>query len=114
MSTYTRFFADKGEDGMGDYSWYAGVNRYVCAVLSEMRDQIKTMEDTSIPKRHLSSLIEEAQTCVNRMEAALEDWGDIRRGRDIIKKMKEEHKKLKKEIKALRAKRDELKGTKDD
>jgi hypothetical protein len=49
-------------------------------------------------KKMQGTLIEEAQTLVNRMECGLEDWGDLK---DMTKKLS----KIKKELKA---KRDEL------
>lgn len=87
-------------------------NRYVCSVLDEMRKQLKTLEGVNEDilvlhyVRITKLMIEEAQTMVNRMEASLEDYGDIKgmlKERDSlykeIKKLKEERNKLKEELK---------------
>lgn len=54
-------------------NWYSYPNRTLCSVLEEMRQALKNKH-----LRHLPGLIEEAQTYANRMEAALEDWRDVR------------------------------------
>ena len=79
------------------YDRWSGTNRYVCDVLKEMRKLTETNNYSSLP-----SLIEEVQICVNRMEAGLEDKGDLR-------ELAEERTKVKKEISKLRKKRDKLK-----
>jgi hypothetical protein len=77
-------------------NWYSYPNRVVCSVLEEMRDQLKILRQGRdsenlyyIVGRYLPSmemLVEEAQTLVNRMEAGLEDWSDLRKLREEIKK----------------------------
>jgi len=81
-------------------TFYSGPNRLVCSVLEEMRIHLETLCPETVDrfKAFHKMYIEEAQTLVNRMESALEDWSDIRRARDTIKS-------LKKEIKALEKKR---------
>ena len=87
--------------------FYSYPNRLVCSVLDEMRKQVRCLEkgkdseglyyliDRIVPSINL--LIEEAQTLVNRMESALEDWDDIRRAKKEIKKLEREISKLKSE-----------------
>tara|TARA_R110000796_G_scaffold158766_1_gene275412 strand:+ start:364 stop:639 length:276 start_codon:yes stop_codon:yes gene_type:complete len=72
------------------------VNRYVCTVLEEMRTCVKNLSVWTIYKnrRHLTVLIEEAQTLVNRMESAIEDSKSY-------EDMMIERRELKKEIKQL-------------
>ena len=72
------------------------VNRTLCDILDEMRKCHETRNYAG-----LMSLVEEAQSVANRMEAGLGDK------KDLIK-MNEEWHKLKKEIKKLRKKRDKL------
>lgn len=71
------------------YRFYGGLNRTICSVFQEMRDLDKTKNYSS-----LRSLIEEAQSMANRMEAALSDIGDIEDMRLEKKKLKNELKKL--------------------
>ena len=71
-----------------------GLNRYVCEVLEEMRTCTKTLNFAII-----SSLIEEVQTMVNRMEMALSDMKDLETLKDDIHEKKEELKVLEKKIK---------------
>ena len=54
-------------------------NRNICSVLDELRTAVGTMGFLTLPisKRHISSLVEEAQTLANRMEAALYDKRDL-------------------------------------
>lgn len=68
-------------------------NRTICAVLSEMRKAIETLNFS-----YLAGLIEEVQTLANRMEAALWDQQDINRLRDEKNKLKNEVKQLKKDL----------------
>lgn len=73
-------------------------NRTLCDVLSELR--------TCYENRNFSymlSLVEEAQTMANRMEAALYDKSDLRYAR-------EEYKKLKAKIAKLEKKAEKLEG----
>ena len=87
-------------------------SRYACTVLEEARAAVKSMNHLTLPmaKRHLSTLIEEMQTVVNRMEAGLEDkdsYGSVREflreARADLKKERAELKKAKKELKAINA-----------
>lgn len=77
-------------------------NRYICSVLEEIRNCHKSRNYS-----YLKGLIDEAQTLVNRMEAALEDKKDIERYREM-------RSELRKEIKELQKKRHELGGPKED
>jgi formate-dependent nitrite reductase cytochrome c552 subunit len=54
-------------------------------------------------KRHLSTLIEEMQTVVNRMEAGLEDKDSYGSVREFLKKANADLNKAKKELKAINA-----------
>jgi hypothetical protein len=71
-------------------------NRTVCSVLEEMRKCFETHNYSYLP-----SLIEEVQTLVNRMEAALWDQKDFKYRKEEYYKLKEEVKKLKKTKKEL-------------
>ena len=86
--------------------FYTYPNRLVCSVLDEMRKLVNCLKearntngeidyhvDRFIPS--MSMLIEESQTLVNRMEAALEDWSDIRRAKEEIKKLEQQISELK-------------------
>ena len=86
-----------------------GPNRYVCSVLDEMRKSLKSIDPRHVDEHIFSKLvslqgllIEEAQTMVNRMEAALDD-------NKCIREMEETMRELKTDIKKLRAKKKELK-----
>jgi hypothetical protein len=68
----------------------------VCSVLDEMRKCHETRNYSYLP-----GLIEEAQTMVNKMEAALYDQSDLKYAE---KKLKE----LKKEVEVLEAKKEFL------
>lgn len=79
-------------------SYYGmGPNRYMCSALEEMRAQLKLLAPANIIRYTsiTSMLIEEIQTMGNRMEANLEDMGDI-------EKMLHKRKELKKEIRDLK------------
>lgn len=67
-------------------------NRFVCSVLDEMRDCIKTLRFD-----RMKGLIEEAQTLVNRMEARIHDMNDheFNRYRENIRTLKKEIRDLK-------------------
>ena len=75
-------------------------NRYVCDTLKEMRDSLSKLNHVSLwrYKRLQASLIEEAQTMVNRMEEALYDQRDLKWVKQELKEKKQELKKLKKEV----------------
>ena len=68
-------------------------NRTVCSVLSEMRDCIKTSNFS-----YLAGLIEETQTLVNRMEAALWDQRENKDIRDDIRDLRKERDELTKQV----------------
>ena len=76
-----------------------GPNRTICSVLDEMRTLIKS---DPFPYKsqsdHMRSLIEEAQTMANRMEAGLNDLKDAEELREekkkLIKKIRDMEKKL--------------------
>jgi hypothetical protein len=57
-------------------------SRYVCEVLTEIRECTKTLRFDRLP-----GLIEEVQTLVNRMEARLNDYSsmkyDLQRAREL-------------------------------
>lgn len=72
------------------------MNRTVCSVLEEMRKCHETRNYT-----YLIGLIEEAQSMVNRMEAALWDQKDLKRLRDDYKTLKAEVQALEEQKKFL-------------
>lgn len=96
------------------------IDRYVCTALGEMRSSLKTLrplaDGTYIPKQvdvvkgTLFSLIEEAQTYVNRMENALEQEGRLKSISETIRKLKKERKELKAEVAKLRGEVEDLGG----
>ena len=97
----------------------ASSNRYVCTVLEESRESLDRLNWFTLPvvKRHLLALVEEIQTMVNRMEAALYDKMDYEKVRELCKKtevkleeLTEEKKNLAKEKKALKLQTKVLKG----
>ena len=97
----------------------AETNRYVCTVLEEVRESLGRLNWFTLPviKRHLQALVEEIQTMVNRMEAALYDKMDYEKVRELCKKtevkleeLTEEKKNLAKEKKALKLQTKALKG----
>lgn len=67
-------------------------NRTICSVLDEMRKCGETRNYS-----YLSSLIEEVQTLVNRMEAALWDQKDFDYKKEEYHKLKKKVKEMKKE-----------------
>ena len=87
-------------------------SRYACTVLEEARAAVKSMNHLTLPmaKRHLSTLIEEMQTVVSRMEAGLEDKNDharvradLKEGKAELKKVRADFRKAKKELKSIDA-----------
>ena len=72
--------------------WSYGPNRYICDVLGEMRKMHETRNYAG-----LLSLIEEAQTLANRMEAALHDHGDYESMLERKAELKQELKEMQKE-----------------
>lgn len=89
-------------------------NRFVCDVLKEMRKNLSILTDAKLNRGEaislavLKSLVEEAQTMVNRMEAALHDKNDLNYYKDKVRELKEELKELKKEKKELGVKEDNI------
>ena len=73
-------------------------NRYICAVLDEMRDCCKTLNFS-----YLLGLIEEAQHLANRMESKLSDISDF-------EALQTDRDELHKEIKSLRKEKCQLKN----
>lgn len=71
--------------------------RYLCSVLDEMRDCIKTLNFS-----YLLGLIEEAQVLGNRMEAALGSKDEIKRREERIEELRKEKKTLQEEIGLLK------------
>lgn len=96
------------------------IDRYVCDALHEMRSSLKSLrplaDGTYIPKQvdvvkgTLLSLIEEAQTYVNRMENALEQEGRVKSVSKNIRKLKKERKELEAEVAKLKGEVDDLGG----
>ena len=78
-------------------------NRHICDVLQEMRKAYESRTYVLIP-----GLIEEAQSMVNRMEAALYDKSDMRYTLKTMKKLKKEKKALQDEIELLEDKKEFL------
>lgn len=76
-------------------------HRYVCDVLEEMRSCHKTRNFSSI-----LGLVEEVQTMVNRLEAALNEKSDYEAWHKRVKKEKAELKKLLAETNKMRKKKD--------
>ena len=72
------------------------MNRYLCDVLDEMRDCVKTLNFS-----YLLGLIEEAQTLANRMEARLFEMKDFDRLHEEIKVLKKKKKSLEKKVEEL-------------
>jgi len=87
-----------------------GPNRFVCSVLEELREANKKLNHFTlhISKKHMASLIEEAQTAVNRMEAGLNDIRDVEELKDKRRELSQECTRLHAEIEILEKKRDEL------
>jgi len=94
--------------GANTMSYYNSPNRYVCEVIEEMRKQLNVLSIHNLDryKSSMAMLIEESQTLVNRMEAGLSDWSDIRRANKELKE-------LKAEIRKLESDRDSLKESKE-
>ena len=72
------------------------MNRYLCDVLHEMRECVKTLNFS-----YLLGLIEEAQTLANRMEARLYEMKDFDRLHEEIKVLKKKKKSLEKKVEEL-------------
>jgi hypothetical protein len=76
-------------------TWYA--NRVVCNVLEEMRESLKLLDELNIKNYRsvMAMLIEETQSMVNRMEAAIGNKNDIEEMIVIRRELKKQIKKLK-------------------
>ncbi len=81
------------------YEDYFYLNRTVCDVLEEMRKSVETMNMSYLP-----GLIEETQSMVNKMEAAIGDIKDFKKMKKNIKTLEEEVKELRKEKNKLEKK----------
>ena len=68
-------------------------NRYLCDVLGEMRECVKTLNFS-----YLLGLIEEAQTFANRMESKLYEIKDFERLHEEINALQKKKKKLEEEL----------------
>lgn len=80
-------------------------NRTLCSVLEEMRKCNETRNYA-----YLLSLIEEAQSLGNRMEASLYDKKEVTSYSEKRHELRKECKELKKEVDALKKEKAELKG----
>ena len=69
------------------------MNRYICSVLDEMRECVKTLNFS-----YLLGLIEETQTLASRMEARLYDQKDHEHLLDDIRDLKKKKKALEKKV----------------
>ena len=79
-------------------------NRYMCSALEEMRTILTKLDIHSIDryKSLMAIMIEEVQTMGNRMEASLEDKGDVRKLTEKRAKLRREVEKLKAEVRLLK------------
>ena len=68
-------------------------NRFLCSVLDEMRDCVKTLNFS-----YLLGLIEEMQSLANRMESKLYEIKDFERLHTEIKVLQKKKKKLEEEL----------------
>ena len=68
-------------------------NRFLCDVLGEMRDCVKTLNFS-----YLLGLIEEMQSLANRMESKLYDIKDFESLHTEIKALEKKKKKLEEEL----------------
>ena len=71
-------------------------NRTLCAVLEELRTCFETRNFS-----YMISLLEEAQSLGNRMEAGLWDQKEVKYLREEMRELKDEKAALKAEIKSL-------------
>jgi len=71
-------------------------NRYLCDVLGEMRECVKTLNFS-----YLMGLIEEAQTLGSRMEARLFEIKDFEHLHKDIRDLKKKKKKLEEKVEEL-------------
>lgn len=87
--------------------WHSKVNRSANNVLDEIRTSVETIW-SPVKRRHLSSLVEELQTYLNRMEAHIEDWNDIQEGRYALIEMRDEYEALEEAIEVVKGELGEL------
>ena len=78
-------------------------HRYICSVLDEMRECMKTQNYSYLP-----GLLEECQTLANRMESALWEQKDITDLYTELKALEKDKDKLKNKIAKLKIKKREL------
>ena len=71
-------------------------NRYLCTVLDEMRECVKTLNFS-----YWLGLIEEVQTLGNRMESRLFEIKDFERLHKDIKALEKKRKKIEEEVEEL-------------
>ena len=71
-------------------------NRYLCTVLDEMRECVKTLNFS-----YLLGLIEEVQTLGNRMESRLFEIKDFERLHKDIKALEKKRKKIEEKVEEL-------------
>lgn len=95
MSSLLGGRSKSNDDDMPELSW-CGTDRYLCDVLEEMRQSVKSLNFGG-----LRGQIEEAQSLANRMESALGTKKTIKNLRDDRNKLKDARKKLEKEVKQL-------------
>lgn len=91
-------------------------NRYVCSVISEMRDLLEKLDEVNgsgdIKAREkvsfidgrilfLKGMLEEIQVYVNRMEAGLNDKWDIHFEQERLVNLKKKRRNLQKRVKEL-------------
>ena len=79
-------------------------NRAVCSVLQEMRDYLDVLKIKDTQRDFFKTLIEEAQTYVNRMEAAIYDHKDVLALFEDYSKLTAAIRKKKSELRKLEAK----------
>ena len=86
------------------------INRTMCEVLKEMRELNDKLSPMTVEqhKATMAYLIEEVQSMGNRMEAGLNDVGDLESVRDEYSKERKKYDKLKKEVIKLEEKKEEL------
>lgn len=90
-----------GEEDEGANIYYpSGPSRYVCSVIDEMRKIISVMDSHNIirSKSILTTLVEECQTMVNRMEEGLSNFSDLEKLKKARSKLIKQCKELEKHI----------------
>lgn len=82
---------------------YGYINRTLCDVLSEMRKADETRNYS-----YIGSLIEEAQSMGNRMEASLHDKSDVKSWTEKREELKKELRKLEQKVQNLKDQKKKL------